>query len=142
MKHSQERKLILFETMKRRRKEIPFLEQIEKVPNVSLACQMVGIARNTIYRWCNEDEAFKERFDEAMSKGSDSIADLAEGKLIEKIKGGNMPAIKYWLDNNNKRYIKPRQKEPQSTFTPVTHIVISDADKRTITTETEEEKED
>lgn len=114
--------------MKRKRKELPFLEQLEKVPNVSLACERVGIARNTVYRWCKEDPDFKARMDTALSYGTQSVNDLAESKLISHINNGNLRAIQYWLDNNKKTYIKPRPKVEQQPFVPVTKIVIERPD--------------
>jgi hypothetical protein len=97
--------------MKRRQIERPFLEQLEKVPNISLACEKLGVSRNTVYRWCNEDYQFKKRIDEAMVNGVESINDLAESKLIANINMGNLKAIQYWLDNNKKTYVKPRAKD-------------------------------
>jgi len=97
--------------MKRRRKEKPFLDQLEKVPNISFACEKVGISRNTIYRWRNEDPEFDRKINEAFSNGIGAINDLAEGKLITKINQGSMPTIKYWLDNNSKRYFRPRPRD-------------------------------
>lgn len=114
--------------MKKHRKEIPFIEQLEKVPNVSLACEIVGIARNTIYRWRGEDPAFAARMDKALVAGTESVNDLAESKLISHINSGNMRAIQYWLDNNKKNYIKPRPKVEQQLFSPVTKIVIQKPD--------------
>ncbi len=97
--------------MKRNKQEVElFFEQIETVPNITLACEKAGLSRNTIYRWCKEDPDFKDRLTEAMSSGIESINDLAESKLITKIKYGNMRAITYWLDNNKKNYIRPRPK--------------------------------
>ena len=97
---------------------------MERVPNVSLACEKVGIARNTVYRWRGEDPAFKARMDTALVAGTDSMNDLAESKLITHINNGNMRAIQYWLDNNKKNYIKPREKMVQQPFIPVTKIEI------------------
>lgn len=114
--------------MKKHYKEIPFIEQLEKVPNVSLACEIVGIARNTVYRWCGEDPDFKARMEKALIAGTNSVNDLAESKLISHINNGNMQAIKYWLDNNKKNYIKPRPKVEQQPFAPVTKIVIQKSD--------------
>ena len=110
--------------MKKHYKENKFLEQLERVPNVSLACEKVGIARNTVYRWRGEDPAFKARMDTALVAGTDSMNDLAESKLITHINNGNMRAIEYWLDNNKKNYIKPREKMVQQPFIPVTKIEI------------------
>ena len=97
--------------MKRNRKEIPFLEQLKTIPNISLACEKVGLSRNTIYRWCNEDPDFKDRLDVAIDSGTDSINDLAGSKLVGLINAGNLNAIKYWLDNNKKTYMRPRPKD-------------------------------
>lgn len=97
--------------MKRRRKEKPFLDQLEKVPNISFACEKVGISRNTIYRWRNEDPEFDRKVNQAFANGVGSINDLAESKLISKINQGSMSAIKYWLDNNSKRYFRPRPRD-------------------------------
>ena len=117
--------------MKKHRKEVPFLKQLEKVPNVSLACEIVGIARNTVYRWRSEDPAFAARMDTALVAGTESVNDLAESKLISHINNGNMRAIQYWLDNNKKNYIKPRPKVEQHPFIPVTKIEIVAPDKHT-----------
>ena len=97
--------------MKRNRKEIPFLEQLNKIPNISLACEKVGLSRNTIYRWCQEYPDFKYRLDGAMASGTESVSDLAESKLIGLINSNNLNAIKYWLDNNKKTYMRPRPKD-------------------------------
>jgi hypothetical protein len=109
--------------MKKHYKENQFIEQLERVPNVSLACEKVGIARNTVYRWCAEDSDFKARMDTALESGVHSVNDLAESKLISHINNGNMRAIQYWLDNNKKNYIKPREKV-QPPLIPVTKIEI------------------
>ncbi len=114
--------------MKRFRKENEFLEQIKTIPNISLACEKIGLSRNTIYRWCNEDPDFKKRLNEALGNGTESVNDLAESKLISLINSGNMQAIKYWLDNNKKNYMRPRPKdfwESINSIGPITKIVIS-----------------
>ncbi len=110
--------------MKKHYKENKFLEQLERVPNVSLACEKVGLSRNTIYRWRGEDPAFAARMDTALIAGTESVNDLAESKLISHINNGSMRAIQYWLDNNKKNYIKPRPKIEQQPFIPVTKIEI------------------
>ena len=110
--------------MKKKYKEDKFLEQLERVPNVSLACEKVGLSRNTVYRWCGEDPDFKVRMDTALQSGVHSINDLAESKLISHINGGSFRAIQYWLDNHKKEYIKPRDKNMWQPFVPVTKIEI------------------
>ena len=110
--------------MKKKYKEDKFLEQLERVPNVSLACEKVGIARNTVYGWCGEDPDFKARMDTALKSGVHSINDLAESKLISHINNGSFRAIQYWLDNHKKEYIKPRDKNMWQPLIPVTRIEI------------------
>lgn len=97
--------------MKRYKREKAFLEHIKTVPNISLACEKVGLSRNTVYRWCKEDLAFKTRLDEAIDTGTESVNDLAESKLIGHINSGSLRAIEYWLDNNKKNYARPRPKD-------------------------------
>ena len=97
--------------MKKSRKQTPLLEQLRKVPNVSVACERVGIARNTYYTWLKEDTEFKQAVEEALNLGVESINDLAESKLLAHINNGSMRAIEYWLDNHKKVYIKPRDKK-------------------------------
>jgi hypothetical protein len=92
-------------------KENQFFEQLEKIPNISLACEKVGLSRNTVYRWCNEDPNFKVRLDEAITSGVESVSDLAESKLVSLMNKESFPAIKYWLDNHKKEYIRPRPKD-------------------------------
>ncbi len=104
--------------MKKSRKQAPILEQLRSVPNVSIACERVGIARNTFYTWLKDDSEFKQAVEEAMQHGVNSVSDLAESKLIAHINNGNLRAIEYWLNNNKKSYIKPREKMSFKTNQP------------------------
>ncbi len=104
------------------------------IPNVTLACEKSGLSRNTIYRWCKEDPDFKDRLDETISMGTESVNDLAESKLISKINSGNMRAITYWLDNNKKTYMRPRPKDFWENIREdnrITEIIITRADTGT-----------
>lgn len=97
--------------MKRKNKEESFLNQLEKVPNISLACEKLGISRNTVYRWRNEDPIFNQKVNSALENGILNVSDLAESKLIGLINQGSLRAIMYWLENNSSRYSKPNLKE-------------------------------
>jgi hypothetical protein len=93
--------------MKKNKREI-FLEELGKTSNVSVACEKVGLSRQTVYRWKDESREFDKKFDEAITLGVDSVNDLAESRIITKIKNGDYPACKYWLDNHKKDYLRPR----------------------------------
>lgn len=131
--------------MKKHKKEIPFLQQLELIPNVSLACEKVGVARNTVYRWCKEDSDFKARMDRALASGVESINDLAESKLVSHINNSNLKAIQYWLDNHKKNYMRPRPKNFWETIQQdnrVTGIRIIRADPDKIRKEREKKKKE
>ncbi|MEX2405079.1 MAG: hypothetical protein WD579_00585 [Candidatus Paceibacterota bacterium] len=126
--------------MKKYRKEKSFLEELRKIPNISLACEKVGIARNTVYRWCREDSDFDARVEDALVSGIDSINDLAESKLITNINQGKQRAIQYWLDNNKKNYARPRPKNFWDVANEpghITEIVISPVDPERVRLEKE-----
>ena len=85
------------------------LEQLEKTPIIDYACQKVGIARSTYYRWISDDAEFNHNALTAEERGRLSMNDVAESKLIQKVNDGDMRAIMYWLESNHKKYIKPRR---------------------------------
>lgn len=81
-------------TVNQRTKErkLNFIKVLKnKVGNISVACESVHIGRTTFYDWCKKDKKFKAEIDTA----SESIIDLAESKLIEKINDGNIMAITF-----------------------------------------------
>jgi hypothetical protein len=97
--------------MKKYRKSKKFLAELKAVPIVSLACEKTGISRNSVYEWRKNDNDFKKGMDEALEKGTYSINDLAESKLINAIQKGERWAIMFWLNNNKKNYARPRPKD-------------------------------
>ncbi len=92
--------------MKKHRKAKKFLDELGKVPVVSVVCERVGLSRNTVYRWRNEDPDFRKMMDKALDLGIESISDLAESKQLQHIQQGEPWAIKYWLDNHKARYAR------------------------------------
>jgi len=80
------------------------IDQLKKTPIVQIACEKVGIARASYYRWYKEDEAFAEKANGALSSGKQIISDLAESQLIKAIRDGNMTAIIYWLKHQHPEY--------------------------------------
>lgn len=86
------------------------LEELRKIPIISFACQRTGIARATFYRWCNTDSQFADDVEEASQTGREILNDLCESQLVSLIKDKKWEAIRYYLDNNHPKYIKPRQR--------------------------------
>jgi hypothetical protein len=96
--------------MKKNKKK-DFIEALKMTPIILSVCEKIGIARNTVYRWKEEDPEFRAEMNKALKIGVGSINELAESKLIKAIQREEFPAIKYWLDNNKKNYIRPRPKD-------------------------------
>jgi hypothetical protein len=94
--------------MKKHRKAKLFLEEIQKTPVVAAVCNKLNISRQSVYRWLSEDFEFRSLYKEALSHGSDNVNDLAESKMIGSIDRGEPWAIKYWLESNHKKYLRPR----------------------------------
>ncbi len=96
--------------MKKKSLEKTFIEELAKTANISVACERVGLSRQTVYRWMENEKRFSKNVDEAKKLGVESINDLAESKLITDIKIGKPRAYRYWLDNHKKEYMRPRPK--------------------------------
>lgn len=69
-----------------KRKKQLFLEALSKrLLNVSAACKVVGISRNTVYRWRDEDDTFKKEWDNVSEEFFDNIETAMFSKAtIEK----------------------------------------------------------
>jgi len=80
------------------------LEQLKKTPIVQLACEKVGIARATYYRWKDADRKFSTLAEEAILEGSRLINDMAESQLLSAIRDGNMTGIIFWLKSHHPSY--------------------------------------
>lgn len=115
--------------MKRRDYENRFIEELERVHIISLACKNVGLSRQTVYRWMKYDSKFEQRVYKAIEMGIESVCDLAESKTVSAIDKGEAWAIKFWLVNRHKEY-KPKRpmSEQQAKFEPVKTIILSQYD--------------
>jgi ACT domain-containing protein len=91
---------------KTKKLEEKFFTELKKVPVVQVACEKVGISRNTIYRWRREDEKFKEIMEESLNDGIAFVNDMSESQLLTQIKEGNLGAVRLWLTHNHERYTK------------------------------------
>lgn len=76
-------------------KEMMIKSLEEKNGLISKACQKVGIARLTHYRWCEQDEQYAN----AVAEIIESKIDYVEGKLLENIDKNDQRAIEYYLNS-------------------------------------------
>lgn len=80
------------------------VEQLRRTPIVQVACEKLGVARATFYRWKAEDAAFAAAADTALREGCALVSDLAESQLIGAIKDRNLAAVTYWLRHRHPAY--------------------------------------
>lgn len=85
------------------------LTELEKYGNVYYACNRVGIARATYYRWLKEDSTFKRFAKASMKMGRDNLCDAAEHSLALLVKDKDFHSITYVLGHNSPRY-KPKRE--------------------------------
>jgi hypothetical protein len=83
---------------------LKFIQILEDTPFISYAAKKSGVAKATIYRWMKSDSNFQSAVDLALESGRRHLSDIAEMALTEKIKSKDLGAIKFYLQNNNKRY--------------------------------------
>ena len=76
------------------------LEALEKtLCIVTGSCKMVGISRNTHYRWLKEDPEYALAVEEL----EDVVLDFAESQLHVQIKEGSVPATIFLLKTRGKK---------------------------------------
>lgn len=90
--------------MKKNKKRDEFLAQLRKVPIVQVACEKVGVSRNSIYRWRNDDEEFRKEMEIALEDGEALVNDMSESQLLSLIKEKNWSAISFWLRHRNPKF--------------------------------------
>ena len=75
--------------------------------NVSEACRVVGIKRNTYNQWCLDYHEFRDQ----CINIQESLLDMAESKLITNVEGGMQRAIEFLLECKAKSrgYVKRRE---------------------------------
>lgn len=114
------------------REQALLLEQLRKIPIVSIACEKSGIGRATYYRWKKEDPDFCKVADEALAEGTYLVNDMAESQLLTAIRDNNLGAVMYWLKHrnpnyNNKLEVTARIKQDSDTLTPEQEAAITEA---------------
>ena len=90
--------------MKKDKHKDLFLRELEKTPIVQVACDRIGISRNSVYRWRKEDLLFSKRMEESLEIGTDLVNDVAESNILTGIKNGDSIHTRYWLSHRHKNY--------------------------------------
>ena len=117
--------------MKKNRDKELILEQLKKIPIMMVACEKVGIARSTVYRWRDDDKKFAKDLEEALAEGESLINDMSESQLLSMIKEKNWSAISFWLRHRNPKFrerVEVTAKfEKQEELTPEQEEVVREA---------------
>ena len=89
------------------------VEAMEKALGVvTTACKIVGISRETHYRWIKEDEEYRNQINDI-----ENIAlDFAESKLHEQINEGSVPSIIFYLKTKGKKRGYVERQEIDTTI--------------------------
>jgi len=99
--------------MAKQSKKKQVLNELEKFPNVSFACQKVGISRQTFYRWKRTNIQFAQKVKGAIEMGDSYLCDLGENQLVKKMHAGEWPSIKYYLNKRHPKYKKVENRQSQ-----------------------------
>jgi hypothetical protein len=94
--------------MSRIHEKSKIIQVLSETPLVSLACKKIGVSRATFYRWYKDDKNFRDSVIGILDIGRKNINDLAEQSLIKELAKGNMNAIRFWLQHNDRRYVPVR----------------------------------
>ena len=94
------------DTIKARQNKLKeaFLEQLKRTPTIETACQKVGVARATVYRWIKSSKKFEQAVDDALAEGRTFMSDIAENQLFSLIGDKKIEAIRLFLSTHNARY--------------------------------------
>lgn len=118
--------------MKKDRIKDLFIEQIRKIPIIQVACEKVGVARSSVYRWRDEDEEFCKALEEALVEGETLINEMSESQLISLIRDKSWQAISFWLRKRSPKFrdrveVTGDIKTPQNALSPEQQAIVTEA---------------
>ncbi|MCA6489116.1 MAG: hypothetical protein IM551_03715 [Chitinophagaceae bacterium] len=97
------------------------LEALKKTLGViSAACEKVGISRETHYKWKKDDPAYSKAADEI----EEYAIDFAEGKLLQRINGGDTIATIFYLKTKGKARGYVERSEVDNNIKTAAPIII------------------
>lgn len=72
-------------TIRTPEKEAAFLEALTKGLSITAAAKDAGVGRRTAYEWREEDEAFRQIWDDAVEAGTDVLEDEAKRRAADGV---------------------------------------------------------
>ena len=107
-------------TKVRAKKKLALLDAYDKsLGNVSTACKMVGLSRETFYRWRREDEAFQD----AVNEVDEANIDFAETALLKNIREGKETSLIFYLKTKGKDRGYIERVEQEVTINPFEDVM-------------------
>ena len=128
-----------------------FLEQLEKCPIVTQACQKLKIGKSTYYDWRKNDADFASLADESMAQGVLQINDLAEAGLMQLIREKKLGAIIFWLKHHHQDYrakvslhafFQEKELSHEQQSTVLRALKMADGELEAVTVSQEREKKE
>ena len=116
--------------MKKNKVKDEFLNQLRKIPIIQVACEKVGLTRQSVYRWKDKDEEFAKEMEIALKEGEALVNDMSENQLLVLIKEKNWSAISFWLRHRNPKFrdkIEITTKISDGKLTPEQEAVVREA---------------
>lgn len=118
--------------MKKDRIKTLFLEHIRRIPIIQVACEKVGVARSSVYRWRDEDEEFRKELEDALAEGEILINEMSESQLISLIRDKSWQAISFWLRKRSPKFrdrveVTGNIESRQNELTPEQQAVVTEA---------------
>jgi len=95
------------------------LDELAATPIVEIACKKAGIHRSTFYRWCEQDHLFRDNAEQVRLESIWAVNDLAESKIIARVKNDDYKATTFWLKHNHHHYYQrglDRKTVPYPTY--------------------------
>jgi hypothetical protein len=99
-------------------KKEKFLKALKlNLGNISEGCKAINISRQTYYRWIDDDQDFKSKCQNV----SESLIDLAENRLLEKINDYDTTSIIFFLKTKGRKRGYQEKQELELTK-PISEI--------------------
>ena len=102
------------------------LEEVRKMPVVSVACERAKIGRTTCHRWIKEDQAFAGAMDDAKRQGDQLMDDMGKSQLLSLVKDKKFEAVKYYLDKYHPEFLSEKAREAREKKAAVKIIILHD----------------